>query len=70
MTNETIMKDRESLRQIRETLDKATAFIIAAQGNQHQTTETQRLYLDDSQTIVLLHSIAYARESICAMENE
>ncbi len=70
MTNETIMKDRESLRQIRETLDKATCFIIKAQGNQHQTAETAKLYLDDSQTILLLHSIAYARESIVQMENE
>lgn len=70
MTHETIFKDVEALRQIRETLDKSTAYVIAAQGNQHQAAETKKLYLDDTQTILLLHAIAYARESICAMENE
>lgn len=70
MTHETIFKDVEALRQIRETLDKSTAYVIAAQGNLHQSNETQRLYLDDSAAIELLHACAYARESICAMENE
>ena len=70
MTHETIFKDVEALRQIRETLDKATAFIIAAQGNQHQTTETAKIYLDDSAAIELLHALAYARESIVQMECE
>lgn len=70
MKKETIIKDLDGLRQMREAIDKATSFIIVATGNAHQTREIDKIALDDSNAIDVLHALAYARETICQMEAE